>query len=174
MEYEELFRYCPKCGHETLSIDDRHITCSSCTFSWYVSPNACNGVVITNKKHEILLVRRRFDPRKGFWDLPGGFIGFGENAEESLAREIKEELEIELQNIEYLGTFSDRYLYNNTHYHTFGVMFTADYLEDSLPEPHDDISEVAFFPYQKIPYDALAFPSMHHVLELFFTRFLLR
>ena len=46
---------------------------------------------IEGKKREILLVRRRNDPYKGCWALPGGFADENEPLEETAKRELMEE-----------------------------------------------------------------------------------
>jgi 8-oxo-dGTP diphosphatase len=39
----------------------------------------------------VLLTKRSIEPYKGKWDLPAGFIHFGEHPEETAIREAKEE-----------------------------------------------------------------------------------
>lgn len=43
---------------------------------------------------KILLIKRRFEPNKGRWSLPGGLVERGERVEEAALREVKEELGI--------------------------------------------------------------------------------
>jgi len=50
-----------------------------------------SAVVLENKKGEILLIKRKNEPAKGKWVLPGGGINFGEQSKETAKREIKEE-----------------------------------------------------------------------------------
>ena len=40
----------------------------------------------------ILLIRRKFEPNKGRWSLPGGLLEIGEDPEEAAKREVMEEL----------------------------------------------------------------------------------
>ncbi len=43
---------------------------------------------------KILLIKRRFEPNKGRWSLPGGLVEKGEKVEEAVLREVREELGI--------------------------------------------------------------------------------
>jgi mutator protein MutT len=47
------------------------------------------GVIVDNGK--VLLVRRRHEPLKGHWSLPGGMVEIGETLEAALTRELLEE-----------------------------------------------------------------------------------
>ncbi len=47
------------------------------------------GVIVDDGK--VLLVRRRYEPLKGHWSLPGGMVEIGETLEAALTRELLEE-----------------------------------------------------------------------------------
>ncbi|MBI3023380.1 MAG: NUDIX hydrolase [Thaumarchaeota archaeon] len=49
---------------------------------------------LIHKGGKILLIKRRFEPNKGRWSLPGGLVERGEKVEEAALREVKEELGI--------------------------------------------------------------------------------
>lgn len=63
--------------------------------------------IILCENNRVVLVRRRNDPYKGSWALPGGFVEYGETVESAVLREVKEEtgLDIELKGIS--GVYSD-------------------------------------------------------------------
>ena len=48
-------------------------------------------VVLTADRKNIVLIKRRNEPCKGCWALPGGFIEMDETLEESAMRELREE-----------------------------------------------------------------------------------
>lgn len=64
------------------------------------------GVIILNDKNEILLSKRSKKTRneQGKWEAPGGVVHFFETREQTVKREIKEELGIEIEIIEPLHT----------------------------------------------------------------------
>jgi 8-oxo-dGTP diphosphatase len=55
----------------------------------------------------ILLIQRKYDPFKGGWAIPGGFVLDEESLEEAAARELVEETGISVNYLEQLYTFGD-------------------------------------------------------------------
>lgn len=51
--------------------------------------------IICNERREVLLLKHRFRPGSG-WGIPGGFLEQGENADDALRREMREEIGLEL------------------------------------------------------------------------------
>ena len=58
-----------------------------------------------NNQLTVLLIRRRNDPFKGKWALPGGFVGETEDLRDAVVRELKEETNVENVYLEQLYTF---------------------------------------------------------------------
>lgn len=57
--------------------------------------------IVYNDQDEFLILK---DSTSDFWDLPGGHVADGEATNESLVREVKEETQLELENVEELFT----------------------------------------------------------------------
>ncbi len=55
----------------------------------------------------VLLIKRKYDPFKGKWAIPGGFVLENESLEEAVERELKEETGIEIDYLEQLYTFGN-------------------------------------------------------------------
>jgi mutator protein MutT len=53
------------------------------------------GAIVTDKTGRVLLLKHRFRPGSG-WGMPGGFIEEGEQPEEALRRELREEIGLEI------------------------------------------------------------------------------
>lgn len=62
------------------------------------------AAIILNKKNEILFQLRgeKAKNERGLWKLPGGTVEYGEKAEDALKRELKEELDIEVDIIKHV------------------------------------------------------------------------
>ena len=68
---------------------------------------------IIKKQDKIFITRRSYGEFADMWEFPGGKIELGESREEALIREVKEELELDINNLEYLTTVE--YDYTNFH-----------------------------------------------------------
>src|SRR5579863_2663009 len=61
------------------------------------------GVVIHRKR--VLLIRRKRQPLKGEWSLPGGLVELGEELHQAVCRELKEETGLDVEPLEILAVF---------------------------------------------------------------------
>lgn len=68
---------------------------------------------IIKKEDKIFITRRGYGEFIDMWEFPGGKIEIGESREDALHREIKEELELDINELEYLTTID--YDYPNFH-----------------------------------------------------------
>ena len=90
------FRYCPACGTELDSPDpDGGGRCPNCERSWYRNSSPTVGAAIVHDGRALATVRGR-EPEKGRLDVPGGFLGPGEHPLDGLRREVKEELDVDV------------------------------------------------------------------------------
>lgn len=160
--------YCSRCKTKLNKTSSNLRDCSNCKLHLYINPVTTNGAVLKNEKGEILLVKRKFDPKKGYWDIPGGFVDLGETIEESLRRELKEELGITIKDFKYLTSKIDMYEYRGINYQTLGTIFEGSISSKEKMEASDDIDGFKFFSIKNFPIDKLAFKS----LEEFFKDYL--
>ena len=61
------------------------------------------GAVITDARGRVLLLKHRFRPGAG-WGMPGGFMEKGEQPEEAVRRELREEVGLELEKLRLFTT----------------------------------------------------------------------
>lgn len=156
MEYS----FCPKCGGDTVRTLPNLLLCQKCGYNFYLNPAATNAVILENSKGEVLLVTRKFDPMKGYLDLPGGFVESGESLEESSFRELQEELGIDINNVTYFGSYPDEYLYQGVNIKTLGFILTAKVDDDIKITVSDDVADAKFYKKDELPLEKVAFDSL--------------
>ncbi|MCU0679836.1 MAG: NUDIX domain-containing protein [Planctomycetes bacterium] len=116
-------------------------------------PKVGLGVMIQNEKGEVLLgLRQGFSHGTGEWCFPGGSLEFGETIIECARREAKEEVGLDLGEMELISLADEmRYIESHDkHYVNIGVK--ARYLggEVKLMEP-DKFVEWRWFALDSLP-----------------------
>ncbi len=110
-----------------------------------------DAVIVHN--NGIVLIKRRNEPFKGHYALPGGFVEYGETVEEALVREAKEETGLEVKPVKLVGVYSgpDR----DPRGHTVTVAFLC--IGEGELKAGDDAREVFVFPWKEAMRLPLAF-----------------
>ncbi len=102
------YSYCPQCGVkliDKMAGDDGYVPfCEQCNKYWFDTFSSCSIVLVANQYKEIVLLRQSYMSDR-FASFVSGYITPGENAEETAIREVKEELGIEIEKLEYAGTY---------------------------------------------------------------------
>ena len=162
---EKSYRYCPRCGAEMISkrIDhkERKI-CPVCKFVYYHNPVPAAGVVI-EKDNKILLVRRKYEPYKGDWCFPAGFMEYDESPERCAVREAKEELNVDVELDGLFGVYSGK---DDPRTHAVLVMYWAKVKGGKL-KPGDDAEQIEFFAEDEVPQN-IAFLAHRQIIKEYF------
>jgi len=103
-------------------------------------------------------------------DLPGGFINIGETLEDSVKREIREELGVEIEDIKYIYSTSDKYLYQGINCNTLGFLLTGK-VKNMNFRIKDEITEIKFFSKDRIPFARLAFKGVKEGIKYYLSSF---
>ncbi|MEO6995589.1 MAG: NUDIX domain-containing protein [Lacunisphaera sp.] len=99
---------------------------------------------------KLLLIRRRIEPNKGAWALPGGFVNINEGLEEAARRELHEETGIEELYLEQLYTFGEPK--RDPRERVISVAYYALVkLSEHTVRAASDAVEVAWFPVAELP-----------------------
>ena len=160
-------KFCPFCGASDPVYDGvKALRCKACGRRQFINAVAAVAVIIRNEQGKILLTRRAHDPGKGLLDLPGGFVDVLETVEETVRREVKEELNLELESISYLTSFPNEYLFEGTITYTADLAFVATVKDWSTLQPADDVAAVELYAPQEIPMAEVVFGSIRKVLEV--------
>jgi ADP-ribose pyrophosphatase YjhB (NUDIX family) len=156
-----LFRYCPICGAdlERFEEDDSvRMKCGECGYVQYLNPSPAAGILVRDEDGRILLVRRKFEPYRGLWTMPAGFIEYDEDAASTAVRELEEEtgLVIEIDRIHAVESCKD-----DPRGNTVLVLFEGHSTGGEL-RAGDDAEEVGFFPPGDLP--EIAFACQRRIL----------
>lgn len=155
-------RYCSSCGGALKLVrpegDDRerHV-CSACGTVHYRNPKVVVGAVCS-WGDRLLLCRRAIEPRAGFWTIPAGFLELGESAEDGARREAWEEARAE---IEIDGLIA---VYSVPHVEQVQLLYRARLLHPNVA-PGIESLDVRLVAWSEIPWQELAFPTVHWVLR---------
>src|SRR3989339_386333 len=82
------FKHCPDCGGKVYVVNAegrKRPVCCECGRIIYVNPIPAACLVLIDNGR-VLLTERAFDPHKGMWCLPGGFLEWGESPQEGAKR----------------------------------------------------------------------------------------
>ena len=155
-----VMRYCPKCGSDLFAENDvRSKRCGRCGFTFYLNcATAVVGVIV--RDGALLMTRRAEEPHRGMWDLPGGFVEFGETVEEALKREIREELSIDVRIERYLFSQPNVYAFSSLDVRTSDLFFLCTTGAGAELVPSDDVASAEFVPIGEIDVEKIGLSSI--------------
>jgi len=109
------------------------------------------GAVIVNDKNKILLSKRGKDAKneKGKWEYPGGSVEFGDTLRDTIKREIKEELGVEIELFEQLPSIDHFIPEENQHWITNAFIARIVKGVPQILEP-DKCEEISWFSLEEI------------------------
>jgi len=146
LDWARTHRFCGQCatpmqGH---ALNERARVCPGCGHSCYPRINPCVIAVVV-RGDELLLARaHRFT--NGMFSALAGFMEVGESAEDTLVREVREEVGVEITNVRYVTSQPWPFPSN------LMLGFIADYAGGELRLQEDEIAEAGFYRYDQLPF----------------------
>ncbi len=125
---DELARLCPKCGKRE-----------------YVRISPAIITLVTREEDDKALLAHNAKFRPGLFSLIAGFVEAGENLEQTVAREIREEVGVEVKNIRFRG--SQAWPFPNS----LMLGFTASWASGEPRPDKVEIEDVAWFSRDALP-----------------------
>ena len=155
-------RFCPDCSgptHRTLPDGDtlERDVCTDCGKIHYLNPKVVVGAVC-EWRDKVLLCRRAIEPRTGYWTIPAGFMEVGESTEDGAIRESMEEAHARIEITDLLA------IYNIVRLSQVQIFYRAKLLSPEVKAGIETL-ELDLFSWKDIPWDDLAFPTVHWILK---------
>jgi NAD+ diphosphatase len=137
-------RFCGSCGQPMTQIRwERAMYCQPCDLRSYprISPSM---IVLITRGDEVLLAR---SPRfvAGVYSTLAGFAEPGESAEDCLVREVREEVAVQVRNIQYVGSQCWPFP------HSMMLGFHAEYAGGEIVMQPDEIEDARWFSVHDLP-----------------------
>jgi len=129
----------------------RKISCPNCQteIELYTNPFPTVDIIIEihskNNFEGIVLIERKNRPYG--WAIPGGFIDYGESAENAAIREAKEETNLDVKLGNLLSVYSDPN--RDPRFHTISTVFVAK--ANGMPLAGDDAKDLSVFKLNELP-----------------------
>jgi ADP-ribose pyrophosphatase YjhB (NUDIX family) len=160
MHHAKVIRFCPYCGTPTVDREvfgKEHASCPSCGWIHFADPKvAAAALLIDNNR--VLLTKRIYEPNKGSWTLPAGFVDAFEDPANAVVRECLEETGLDVEVVDLIDVMTGRE-------HDSGADIVLVY-RVKLIGGHlfagDDADQAEFFHLDKLP--LLAFKSTINLL----------
>ena len=156
-------KHCIRCGdavEQQTSYGQVRPVCPSCGWIHFADPKVAVGVFVKNKG-KILLVQRSFNPHRGKWSLPAGFVNAGEDPAEAACRECLEETSL---NVRVTGIIDIQAGREHAGGADFIIVYRAEVINGNLLAA-DDAAAAGWFFHDDLP--ELAFEATHYFLENF-------
>lgn len=122
---------------------------------------------VLDDQGQALFIRRAKDPAKRQLAVPGGFVDIGETAEAALRREIREEVNLEVGDLEFLCSQPNEYHFCGVAYPVLDFFYVTRALSSKGIAALDGVASFHWSRTDEVAMDEIAFPSIRAALELF-------
>ena len=162
-----VWKHCPYCGCKDLQWErlTHKMTCGQCKGTFYINAASAVVAIIRNDRGELLFTRRKNNPCAGSLDFPGGFVDPAERVEDAVRREVLEELNLHISEIQFFMSVPNRYLFGGIVYFTLDMVFFCNCDSLSVLTAADDVSDYIFMPVNEVNIDDVGLESIKLVVQ---------
>lgn len=139
LHWDQTHRFCGRCGEPTVHApSERAKLCPKCGLLSFPRLSPAVIMLVRRGEEEILLARNVNFP-EAFYSVLAGFVEPGESLEEAVAREVREEVGLEVTDIRYFGSQPWPFP------HQLMIGFVAHYAGGEIQPQADEIMHAAWF-----------------------------
>lgn len=144
MDWDRTHQFCGRCGVAMKRKAGEHAkVCPQCKAHNY--PRLAPAIIVAvTKGDQILLAHNARNPHS-YYSVLAGFVEPGESLEQTVAREVKEEVGIDVTNIRYFGSQPWPFP------HSLMLAFTAEYAGGELVLQDDEIDSADWYTVDNLP-----------------------
>jgi 8-oxo-dGTP diphosphatase len=124
-----------------------------------------SDIIIKLNDNSIVLIKRKNDPYKNQWALPGGIMDENETIQETAVREAKEETGLEIKLLKLIGVYSKPG--RDPRGRTVSVLYSAEVISGTLKADDDAADIIATHDYLQMN---LAFDHHEMLIDFFNSR----
>ena len=107
--------------------------------------------IIPFPQNKILLIKRNTVPFVGYWGLPGGRMDPGENIEQTIVRECKEETGLDVTMVYKVGEYIERGIKDDVEYEYFPTCFVVKVVAGNIKRQESEIQDIELFNLEALP-----------------------
>lgn len=142
--WEATSWHCPRCGKPTVAIKgERGKRCLHCKYDHY--PHLHPAVIVLIRDGDRVLLTRKAFWAKHRYGLVAGFVDIGESLEAAARREIREEVGVEIRDLQYVASqywpFPSQLM----------VGFVATYAGGEVRPDHTELEDARWFSVTDLP-----------------------
>lgn len=146
LEWSRTQRFCGACGAENVRSKTEHVyLCPQCKEAWY--PVIAPAVITRITRGDEILLAHNTNFPEGLFSHVAGFVDSGETLEQTVRREVMEEVGLEVENIRFFDSQSWPMP------HSLMLAFTAECTDlDAIPKPDGkEIDDARWYTRETMP-----------------------
>jgi 8-oxo-dGTP diphosphatase len=120
--------------------------------------------IIPFPEDKILLIKRNTKPFVGYWALPGGRMDPGENIEQTVVRECKEETGLDVSIVRKVGEYVEKGVKDDIEYEYYPTCFVVKVVGGEMKRQESEIQEIQPFSLKALP-KPLAFEHDNMIVD---------
>lgn len=161
--WDQTHQFCGSCGATNKERShERAKICPACNLINY--PKLAPAIIVAIVKDDQILLARSSKFPEGFFSVLAGFVEPGESLEQCVCREVKEEVNIEVDNIRYFG--SQPWPFPNS----LMIGFIADYKSGEIEVDLEEIAEAHWYSLKTLPHIPGSISIARQLIDWFIDR----